>query len=537
MPISVKQLMRVGGLRDCQVVAGHKGLERTVKYVTIMEVPDIVKWLKGDELILSSLFPIKDDAEAQKLLIRQLHERGTAALAIKPHRFIDEIPQSLLDEAEAYGFPVIEIPKEISYLEILPPVSRAIFDRKVVLQEDLEQASQLLNEISLNEQGMESLIETLGKLTKNTITVESMLSYMEVPPPPFACTPLSTEQIRELSLIRRPIHLTRMCERGETVCIVAPILLDGRVYGNITCWAFDMEHLEMDLAILEKASTLLALEFLRLKVRFDTEQQYKNEFLRDLFVNENLILEDVRERGRPYGFSLDEPYMCLVVRMEAEEKLENPFELVDRTERLVRRAYPRAITGFFRQAVVCLCPMEAGDTDDDAKQSAQAIGEQLKKQPSINRPLRIGVGRGHGAGMAALRESFREAQQAIVLGSAMKKQAEVIHYNDLGIYRLLAQFRDTAEMRSFFEETAGKLFTHDKNSDLQLVKTLRLFFLHDEKLTETAQALYLHVNTLKYRLRRIEKLTGYSLQQSEGKLMLHIGLKLADLIGDDYRFR
>lgn len=537
MPISIKQLMRVGGLRDCQVVAGRKGLERTVKYVTIMEVPDIVKWLKGDELILSSLFPIKDDNEAQKQLIRQLHERGTAALAIKPHRFIDEIPQSLLDEAEAYDFPIIEIPEEISYLDILPPVSHAIFDRKVVLQEDLEQASKVLNEISLNEQGMESLIETLGKLTKNTITVESMLSYMEVPSLPFACTPLSSEQIRELAIIRRPIHLTRTCERGDIDCIVAPILLDGRVYGNITCWAFDMEHLEMDLAILEKASTLLALEFLRLKVRFDTEQQYKNEFLRDVFVNEHLILEDVRERGRPYGFSLDEPYVCLVIRMEGEEKLENPFDLADRTERLMRQYSPRVITGFFRQVVVCLRPVEEGDTDERIKRSAESLAEQLKKQPGLNGSLRVGIGREHEAGMTGLRESFREAQQSILLGSVMKKQGTVIHYNDLGIYRLLAQFRDTAEMSSFFHETAGKLFDHDRNSDLQLVKTLRLYFQHDEKLTETAAALYLHVNTLKYRLRRIEKLTGYSLQQSEGKLMLHIGLKLADLMGDDYRYR
>jgi purine catabolism regulator len=140
-------------------------------------------------------------------------------------------------------------------------------------------------------------------------------------------------------------------------------------------------------------------------------------------------------------------------------------------------------------------------------------------------------------GLEALRESYREAQQAIVLGSAMGKTEAVVHYNDLGVYRLLAPFRDTAELRSFYAETAGKLFAHDENSDLQLVKTLRLYFQNDEKLTDTAAALFIHVNTLKYRLRRMETLTGYSLQRSEGKLMLHLGLKLADMMGDDYRKR
>ncbi|USG67616.1 PucR family transcriptional regulator ligand-binding domain-containing protein [Brevibacillus ruminantium] len=536
MAITVKNLMKIGGLRQCKVVAGHLGLEREVKLATIMEVPDIVRWLKGDELILTSLFPIKDDPVAQKQLVRQLHEIGTAALAIKPHRFVDEIPASVLEEADRYALPVIEIPEAISYLDILPPVMNAIFDRKVVLQEDLEQASRLLHEISLNEQGMEPLIEALGMLTKNTITVESLLSYMRVPSLPFSVTPLTSQQLKELAIIKRPVRLTRQCEYGETDCIVAPIMLDGHVYGNITCWAFDMEHLEMDLAVLEKASTLLALEFLRLKVRFDVEQQYKSDFLRELFINENLLPEDVRERGRPYGFSLDTAYVCLVLQFTGQERGDNPFDLGDRAERLIRHSFPETITGFLRQAVYCLCAVGAEESDDVIKKKTEAMTEPLRKQFSAGKTFRLGIGRNHGAGLAALQESFREAEKAILLGSAMPGKPAVIHFNDLGIYRLLAQLRDQGELRHFYDQTVGKLFQYDRNSDLELVKTLRIYFQHNETLTETAQALFIHVNTLKYRIRRIEKISGHSLQQSEGKLMLHLGLKIAELIRDDYRF-
>ena len=535
MAITVKNLMKIGGLRLCKVVAGHRGLEREVKLATIMEVPDIVRWLKGDELILTSLFPIKDDPEAQKQLVRQLYEIGTAALAIKPHRFVDEIPPSVLEEADLYALPVIEIPEEISYLDILPPVMNVIFDRKVVLQEDLEQASRLLHEISLNEQGIEPLIDALGRLTKNTITVESLLSYMKVPPLPFAAAPLTSQQQRELAVIKRPVRLSRHSEHGETDCIVAPIMLDGQIYGNITCWAFDMEHLEMDLALLEKASTLLSLEFLRLKVRFDVEQQYKSDFLRELFINESLVPEDVQERGRPYGFSLDTSYICMVLRFEGQERASNPFDLGDHAERIIREFYPGTITGFLRQAVYCLCPVEPGEEDAAIKQRARQMADPLKKQLSA-KGFQLGVGRYHGTGLAAVRESFREAEKAILLGAALPKRPSVIHFDDLGIYRLLAQFRDTAELRHFFEETVGKLYQYDRSSDLDLIKTLRLYFQHNETLTETAQALFIHVNTLKYRLRRIEKISGHSLQQSEGKLMLHLGLKVAEMISDDYRF-
>src|SRR4051812_15794369 len=105
--MKIKNIMKIGGLSDCRLVAGHGGVNKVVNYVTIMEVPDILRWLKGNELILTSLFPIKDDPQAQRNLIGQLHELGSAALGIKPHRFVEEIPAVILEEAEKYDFPII----------------------------------------------------------------------------------------------------------------------------------------------------------------------------------------------------------------------------------------------------------------------------------------------------------------------------------------------------------------------------------------------------------------------------------------------
>src|SRR5699024_9841909 len=124
---------------------------------------------------------IKDDSELQASLISRLHTAGASAIAIKPQRFVEEIPDIILEEANKYDFPVIEIPKQISYLDILAPVMNTIFNNKVVLQQDMEQTDQILNEISLGDKGVDDLIEMLSFLTKNVITVESQLPYIEVP--------------------------------------------------------------------------------------------------------------------------------------------------------------------------------------------------------------------------------------------------------------------------------------------------------------------------------------------------------------------
>jgi purine catabolism regulator len=535
---SVEKLMKIGGLRECRVIAGYRGVHKKVNYVTIMEVPDIVRWLKGSELLLTSLYPIKDNLKAQKELIPQLHELGTAALAIKPNRFVDEIPLVILEEAEKLGFPIIEIPEHISYLDILAPVMNTIFNDKVVLQQDLEQASQLLNEISLNGEGIDRFIETLSFLTKNVITIESEFFYIGTPSPPFQMLPLSREQKRELSLIKRPIRLGRKYEGSKDVeCIVAPILLDGKVFGNITCWGENEEHMEVDLAIMEKASTLLALEFLKVKVKLDVQQQYKNEFLRDLFINYTLNAKDIQERGKTYNFSLDDSYICMAIQLVGKNGKEQAVDTdqVSQFESIIQSIQHNVIIGCIRRTLYVLCPYE-NEGDQELIEKAQTFKDKLKRSTASSTNIQIGIGRYHPE-MDGIRRSFREADQAISLGKMIWSEKNVIHYNDLGVYHLISLASDSMELKRFCDESIGKLIEYDQDSDMELVETLRAYYQHNEKLNDTSNALYVHVNTLKYRMQKIEKITGYSLQGSEGKLTLYLGLKIYDYLSNGYRFR
>jgi len=531
--MTVKDLMRIGGLRECNIVAGHRGVQNKIESVTTLEVPEIVKWLKGNELLLSTLYPIKDNEEVQKDLIRQLHETGTAALAIKPHTFVKKIPQHFLEEAEKYGLPIIEIPKHITYLDIIAPVMNAIFDKKVVLQQDLEQASQLLNEISLSAQGISVFIKTLSHLTKNRITVESRLSYMEIPKADFSFSPLTFDQKRSLSVVKRPIHFIRKYENEEVDCIVAPILIEGEVYGNITSWGVNSEYLEIDLAILEKASTLLAFEFLKSKVKFDTEQQYKNDFLRDIFLNKSISLELLHERGKKYNLNLNLSYLCITFNINLGLGGRNDV-LLDKINKAVLQSHKDAIVGYFRDITYILLPVQETNEATVRKQ-VESLYNKLAKTIGI-KGVKMGVGRIY-EGIEGIRGSFHEAEKALYLGKVVWNQHNVIFFNDLGVYRLLEQLTDFNELKKIYLEAVGKLVEYDQHHDLDLVNTLRVYFEQNEKMKDTSEQLFIHVNTLKYRISRINLITGYRLNESEGKFILHLGLKIYDFMNSDYRFR
>ncbi|MCM3762323.1 PucR family transcriptional regulator ligand-binding domain-containing protein [Alkalihalobacillus oceani] len=534
MATSLKKLLKIGGLRHCKVVAGHQGLEKTVSYVTVMEVPDIINWLKGNELLLTSLYPIKDDPVAQLELIDRLHEVGTTAVAVKPNRFIGAIPEEMKRKADEYGMPLLEIPEEISYLDILPPAMNVIFDEKVVLQEDLDQTSHLLSEISLYENGLSSFMDTLALLTKTEVYLEALAPYIEVPPQKHELAPLTTQQVNELKVVQRAVRMPRR-KQGEELedCIVSPIIIDGELQGTVSSFHSRSEYIEMELAILEKASMLLSLEFLRKKVKYDIEQQYRNDFFRDLFFNQFINKQDLMDKGKMYGFQAEEAYVCISVSGKEVEDGKMFASALGRIESVLTQIEEDIVVGSVRHSLYVLLPVK-DRTKPELKKMIGQFATGIKQVVQID--VSLGVGRTY-SGVDGLRKSFREAEQAVVFGPVFWKDQPIIYFSNLGAYRLIALIENRDELEQFYEETVGPLAKNDLDSELNLVETLEQYFKHNESLTETAKDLYIHVNTLKYRLQKIKTISGLNLQKTEEKLMLNMGLKIHRYLESDCRFR
>ena len=423
MGIPLKQLLNVGGLRNCKVVAGHKGIDKIVKNVTIMEVPDIIKWLKGNELLITSLYPIKDDLNDQIQLIEKLHSVGATAIAIKPTRFVDSIPEVMKQKADEYNIAIIEIPEMITYLDILSPVMNAIFNNKVVLQEDLEQATRVLNEIPIAQGSFEHFIQTLSFLTKSKVFLESFVPYIKLSNQEECLLPMTSQQYKELEIVQRPIRMLRHNSKKEIEsCIVAPIIIDGKLYGTITCWSYSLEFMEVDLAIQEKAATLLSIEFLKEKIKYEIEMRYKNDFIRDLLFNQAIDDQDLSERGKYYNFNEEETYVCMVI--SAKSKCEDDFLIkqINQIELLIKDVEPNVIMGIIRNNLLLMMPSNDKVVRDIKKRISQF---QLLIEHIVQAGIRVGVGTSY-MGIAGLRTSYREADKSNTLGSKLWKSKSII---------------------------------------------------------------------------------------------------------------
>ncbi len=117
MPISFRDVLQMECLDRARIVAGEEGIDHEVRWITVGEEPDLPDWVFGGELICSTLFAVESDRLGD--YVKSLSDGGVAGMLIKPERFLDAIPESILEAADRESFPVAEVPTNVLWSRVL----------------------------------------------------------------------------------------------------------------------------------------------------------------------------------------------------------------------------------------------------------------------------------------------------------------------------------------------------------------------------------------------------------------------------------
>jgi purine catabolism regulator len=161
------------------------------------------------------------------------------------------------------------------------------------------------------------------------------------------------------------------------------------------------------------------------------------------------------------------------------------------------------------------------------------MGERLSANGGAS--LRVGVGRSTEAGSA--RRSFHEARcalEALALGGGSSKNGlGVATYKDLGSFQLLLSLQDEEALRLFCDSILGPIASSEGRYGGELIRSLGAFIEENGQWERAARKLYCHRHTLRYRIRRIEALTGRSLQNARDRIDFWLALRGRDLLARD----
>ncbi len=521
--LTVQSLVDELGL---SLAAGKAGAESPIRWVHISELLDPTPWMSGGELLLTTGIQLAEE-EQQRSFVRMLTDHHLAGLGFGTGLEHDQIPAALADEAERLGFPLFEVPYEMPFIAITEKAfARLVNEQYEVLQRGIA-VHRRLEQLVLEQRGLQEVARALSAAIGGTVVMldwqgEEMSSAnfrRELPPGALASIRAETEARNAAG---RPAAFEPSHDEVSGRALALPVTAEPQ--GGPRAWIIAIRDGgglgEFERLILHQAVTIVALELMRRRVVRDTERRLAGDILAEVVAGE---LDEAELRGRLRPFGVGASAAVLIFALSDPEAAENALEAA-----LVEAGSPALVAT--RDGL--LCAVVDGSIDDPVGLAGRAR-EALAREHG---PVRAAASR--TSGVAQLKRAFFEARYALEAGALLDGRApEVSSWRDLGALQFLLSVQEDEALRLFRESVLGPIEHGEGEYGGELLRSLEAFVEHNGQWERAARELYCHRHTLRYRIRRVEQLTGRDLSSARDRIEFWLALKARELVGELHRPR
>ena len=288
---------------------------------------------------------------------------------------------------------------------------------------------------------------------------------------------------------------------------------------------------------LEHGSTVLALELAKERAAAEVERRLRGDLVEEVLAGglEGDEAERVARQAERLGHRLPQRAWVMVLEPDDDET-EAALVAPGRPDRLdaalsgiVRSRLPDALTLVRSSSAVFLVPDEiAADLAAIEKLAAQILAGAA----AVMKPGSASVGIGNlASSVGELARSHLEARQALRLTRRAGGRGRVASYRSLGAFRLLLEVQSPEALRRFVDELLGTLLKYAQSRDTPLLETLEALSAARWVRRAAARNLGIHINSMSYRVERIQALTGLQLDDPETRVAISIALRARTMLG------
>jgi DNA-binding PucR family transcriptional regulator len=512
MALTVRDIVSIPGM-PLKLLAGYEGADRPVRWVHSSELEDPTAWLKGGELILTTGMGVGETVAKQRAYVRRLVDAGVAGLGFGLGFGHEKTPRALVTEAGKHGFPLFEVPYPVPFIAI----TEAVFTRVVAEQYDTLQravdAEHVLTRAVLEGAGVEGVARSLADV------VDGWALVLDLHGMPLAATDPDAEARRERiwDEVRtsRPEAATfslTMLDEGFHVW-VQPVGAQGRIEAFLAVGTREQPS-QLDRIVAGHALSLFAIELAKSRAVAEAERRLQGDFLHELARGE-LPPSDAARGLIRFGFGRDAG--VFVVAIEPVDGGIEPARLaLAATDHCSRRDGGFLISAGAEGISILLPASDALELPEFVK----GIGQRVDVE------LRAGAGSAVDAGSVG--RSLREARYALQV--CRLEGWQHAGFEQLGTYRLLLSMTEPDALRAFADALLAPLDAYDADHGGELLASLQAFLQHNARWETAASQLYVHRHTLRYRMRKVEELTGRDLTNSFDRMEFWLALRARDLL-------
>ena len=548
MGFSVNDLLLAEELKDAKILGGKEGLDRQIKGVTIIEAPDIVKFINGGEVLLTGLYAFRScSVEEFQKYINELTKKSVSALIMKRGRKVENADikiELLLEFANTHGIPVLEVPFEISFRDIMSRIMERLFNEEVTRLKYFKTTHDNFAALALSpdsgNRGADNILDVLAKLIHNPVAVFNQnLSCLAATEDAARVLTISEDaRTFEPGIYSSYTYLRH--EGEEPQCLIqVKMSFREKIYLVVTerNQALDV----MDFIAAESAITALRFEFSRQYAVTELEKKFQNDIMHNILNGKIHSIGELQKNTTLLGVDINGSYRVIVFDMANESMTKGDFKAKVKDTNVLSQAIVHYIKDAKIQndldKIVVIQAVDKEQTQEEYRREIKKIVESVQEDVSMhNKHLKVKAGVGKVVdGIIHLPESFKEANEASMFVDVAGELSEegspqAMLFSDLGIFKLLCQLEDPSMLLEYVPEGLQKLYNYKKPQRDDLIVTLKTYLDRNQNLSKTAQELYVHYKTAAYRIEKITKITGIDFDNANEVLAVRIGLVVYKMI-------
>lgn len=506
---------------DLGLAAGASGAGAPVRWVHISELQDPTPWLSGGELMLTTGIPL-DTAAKQRSFVRILADRNLAGLGFGTGFSHAELPKALVEEAKKRDFPLFEVPYSTPFIAITEKAfARLVNEQYEVLQRGIA-VQRRLERLVLEERGLEEIAATISSAVGGTVAI--LDGRGERLAGRGFRRQLSAEAIAG---IRRealghagdghPFVPSHPSVAGRA--LAHPVISPGG--GAPQAWVVIVRDSgglgDFERLILQQAVAVVALELMRRRVARETERRLAGDVVAAA-LGGAMDGSELRRRLEPFG--IGDEAAVLVFALEA------PASAAVALERALAAEDCSAVVAPFTAGSRELLCAVVDASETDAVDIATAARRALAAEHG-----NVRAATSRTADPDSLRHAFHEARCALEATAFENGSApEVASWRDLGAFTLLLSIQDDEALSLYCDSVLGPIERGDEEYGGELVRSLEAFIEQNGQWERAAREVYCHRHTLRYRMRKVEELTGRDLSRAHDRIEFWLALRARELV-------
>jgi purine catabolism regulator len=521
-------MLTVGDLvSDCglELVAGESGGDRPLRWVHIAEHADPTPWLSGDEVVLTTGYQLPT-ALKQRRFVELLASKGAAGLGFGTGFDHKRLPKALVEAADQSGLPLFEVPYEMPFIAITERAATRLVNEQYDLLARSAQIHERLERLVIEGRGLDEVLASTATAIAGTAVVFDSAGRELARHPGGggfdreATDSVAAEVAGQEQAGAPTVFVPESGGLGERALAVP---VPGRTGGAPVAWLAvisDSSELgEFERLCARQAAIVVGLELMRDRVVRETERRLAGDLLADA-LGGRLEPDELRGRLRPFGIGGEAA--VLVFELEDPPAAEATLESA-----LADAGVPALVATSSAAGRPLLCAVIDAAASDPVG-TARRVRETLTGGAGLD-GVRAAASR--PATVASLRRAFHEARCALEATSlAGGDSHDVASHRDLGAFTLLLALQDDDALRLYSDGLLDPIERTEGEYGGELLRSLEAFIENNGNWERAARQLYCHRHTLRYRIRKIEELTGRDLGRATDRIELWLALRARELV-------